>query len=284
MELGIFSRTFEGPDLGAVLDKVTAHRFELVHLSLRSAGLPALPEDLDAGRCAAIRSELESRHVRLAGVSGTFNAIHPDRARRDHETTLACRLIGFAPALGTTLVTLSTGTRDPNDMWRGHPANDEPSAWSDLRYTLSRLLEAAQSAGVALGIEPEHNNVVSSAHRARRLLDEFHDEHLRIILDPANLLAPGTAHRQQNVLTEAFELLADEVAVFHAKDFTTGGDTAAGRGLLDYALYFELMARFGREIPVIIHEVAEDDVDRARDYVRAKARDADVPLASRSEA
>jgi sugar phosphate isomerase/epimerase len=278
MDLGIFSRTFEGPTLGAVLDNATAHGFELLHFNFRSAGLSAIPADLDAVRCHAIRSEIHTRHVRLAGVSGTFNAIHPDRVRREHETSLTCQLIALAPVLGTTLVSLSTGTRDVGDMWRGHPANGEPSAWSDLRYTLEHLLDAARSAGVILGIEPEHNNVVNSAHRARRILDEFHDDHLRIIFDAANLLTLSTVECQRSVLAEAFDLLGPDIAVFHAKDLAVEGDVAAGRGLLDYRLYFELIAGLGAPVPVIIHEVAEDDVERARDFVLAAASAAGVPL------
>lgn len=266
-DLGIFSRTFHRPALGAVLDAVAEDGFDLLHFSWRSAGLEALPADLTPERCSEVRRAVESRGLRLAGVSATFNVIHPDRARRQRETALACQVIGLAPALGTTFVSLSTGTRDPDDMWRAHPANAEPSAWSDLRYTLAVLLETAREAGVTLGIEPEHHNVVSSAHRARRLLDEFQDDHLRIILDAANLLTPATASQQQRILSEAFDLLGSDIAVIHAKDLAPTGDVAAGRGLLDYGVYFDLVVRRGIEAPVIIHEVEEDDVSRAREFV-----------------
>lgn len=269
--IGIFSRTFDGPSLGAILDKISANGFDLVHFSFRSAGMPALPTGLTPERCREIRGEIEGRGLRVAGVSGTYNAVHPDKERRERETALACALIDCAPALGAPLVSLCTGTRDPEDMWRAHPANDDPAAWSDLRYTLVRLLEAARRADVLLGIEPEHNNVVSSAHRARRLLDEFHDEHLGIILDAANLLSAGTAQRQAAILGKAFDLLGPDIVVIHAKDFTEAGDVAAGRGLLDFGTYFDLVARHGIDAPVVIHEVAEDDVPRARAFVYDQA-------------
>ncbi len=268
MELGIFSRTFERPTLGGVLDAVVEHGFPLVHFNFRSAGLPALPEQLSTAQCGVVRREVETRGLRMAGVSATFNAIHPDRERRTRETMLAQQVIARAPELGTRLVSLSTGTRDPDDMWRGHPANEEPSAWQDLRETLTALLEAAATAGVTLGIEPEHRNVVSSARLARRLLDEIGDPHLLIILDPANLLTPEAAGEQRRILGEAFDLLAPDVVMLHAKDFSADGDdVAAGRGLLDYALYGELVRRDRLRGPVVIHELTEDDVSRARAFV-----------------
>ena len=128
---------------------------------------------------------------------------------------------------------------------------------------------------MTLGIEPEHNNVIASADRARRLLDELGDDHLKIILDPANLLTPATAARQRQILSEAFEVLAPDVVVLHAKDFSEEGDVAAGRGLLDYQLYFELLAKHRLVVPVILHEVEEDDVARAREFVLRSAKTVD---------
>ena len=277
-ELGIFSRTFDRPDLASVLDEVAGHGFGLVHFSYRSAGLGALPGDVSSDQCRAVRAELEAHDLRLAGASATFNAIHPDRQRRERETAAACRLIGLAPVLGTSFVSISTGTRDPDDLWRGHPANGEPEAWRDLGQTLDRLLVAARAAGVSLGIEPEQGNVISSAPLARRLLDERHDEHLRIILDAANLLSLATVDRQGAILADAFDLLGPEIATIHAKDLAKDigphGSVAAGLGWLDYPTFFGLIARHGIEAPVIIHEVAEADVDRARGFVMAQGQDA----------
>jgi len=281
-DLGIFTRTFARPELAACLDAVVGYGFGLAHLSLRSAGLAALPAGLPPDTLGVIRMEVERHGLRLAGVSGTFNAIHPDAARRERETALACDLIAHAKDLGTSFVSLSTGTRDPDDMWRGHPGNAEPSAWSDLRATLEPLLESANAADVTLGIEPEHNNVVSSAHLARRLLDEVRDEHLRIILDAANLMTVETADQQDAILAEAFDLLSPDIAVIHAKDFTEQGDTAAGRGLLNYQRYFELVIEHEVIAPVVIHEVEEDDVARARDFVLAQAEAVGLPLRVRS--
>lgn len=276
VQLGIYSRTFERSTLGGVLDAVVEHGFEMVHLNLRSAGLPSLPDRLRAAQCEAIHRELTTRNLQMAGLSATFNAVHPDRDRRSRETRLAQGLIAQAPELGTRFVSLSSGTRNQQDMWAGHPDNDAPSAWRDLLETMTVLLKAASDADVKLGIEPEHRNVVSSAKRARLLLDELRDAHLGIIFDAANLLTPQTAARQRPILTEAFEELAGDVLVVHAKDFASDGDVAAGRGLLDYDLYFELIAAYAIEAPVIIHEVPEGDVTRARDFVLARAANAGV--------
>jgi sugar phosphate isomerase/epimerase len=271
IELGVFSRTFARGEFSDVLDAVVDNDLELLHLNLKSAGVDPFTDELDLDTCKAIRAQINARGLTLIGVSSTFNAVHPNPEQRARETALAAGLISRAPALGTNFASLSTGTRHPDDMWRAHPANEERSAWADLQRTLERLLEAAHASDVVLGIEPERNNVVSSAARARRLLDEFDSERLKIILDPANLLSVETAPRQREIISEALELLAPDVYVVHAKDFSEGGECGAGLGLVDFALLFELLDQHSVHEPFLLHELPESDVGRARDFLLATA-------------
>ena len=71
------------------------------------------------------------------------------------------------------MVTLCTGTRDPDDMWRAHPDNATPGAWRDSVEQIAAALAVAEAHGVTLAFEPEHNNVVRDAPAGRRLLDEL---------------------------------------------------------------------------------------------------------------
>jgi len=269
LEVGIFARTYNQPTLGQVLDAACSDGFRALHFNFKCAGLAALPEELDEETCRAIRGEFERRGLVMVGVSATYNTIHPDVGRRARETALARRIIELSPVLGTDLVTLCTGSRDPDDMWQAHPGNEEPEAWSDLLETMEPLLASAESASVFLGIEPETANVVSSAAKARSLIDELGSDRVRIILDPANLMTPANLDQQQAVLAEAFDLLAPDLIQAHAKDIDEHGHLAAGRGRLDYDSYFALLAHHNVTVPVIMHELDEDDVPRARDFVRA---------------
>ena len=272
LEVGIFSRTWRRPSLEDVLDAAAGHGFRAIHFNFASAGLPSLPDAIDPDVCASIRAAFEARGMVMVGVSGTYNPIHPDEVRRAAETERARRLILAAPSLGTRFVSLSTGTRDPNDMWRDHPRNGHPSARRDLRNTLEVLIRAADEAGVDLGIEPEHRNVVASATDAARLLAEMRTPRLRIILDAANLVAVAAPERQRDVLAQAFDLLAPHTAVLHAKDTALDGShVAAGSGFLDYPFLFEMIGRHRLDVPVIIHDALENDVARAREFVEGLA-------------
>jgi sugar phosphate isomerase/epimerase len=272
LEVGIFSRTWRLPSLDDVLDAAAGHGFRALHFNFASAGLEPLPAVIDPTACDSIRAAFTARGLVMAGLSGTYNTIHPDRYRRAAETARARALILAAPSLGTGFVSLSTGTRDPDDMWRDHPHNGHPGAWRDMLHTLETLVVAAEEADVTLGIEPEHRNVVATARHAARLLDEMRTPRLAIILDPANLVASAPSELQRDVMAEAFDLLAGRTAVLHAGDCAADGThVGAGSGFLDYPYLFELVERHRVRAPVVIHDAPEDDVVRAREFVEGFA-------------
>ena len=82
MRLGILARTYVAPDLAGVLDAAANHGLNAVHFNLRCAGLAALPGELDDTARESIREAFRQRGLEMIGVSGTFNALHPDAEKR----------------------------------------------------------------------------------------------------------------------------------------------------------------------------------------------------------
>jgi len=270
MEIGIFSRTFSSDTLGGLLDAIASHGVSQVHFNMKGAGVPNLPEEIDAKLCTGIRSAFAERGLIMCSLSGTYNMIHPDPRQRELETGRACRLIQSCPQMGASIVTLCTGTRDPVDMWRRHPANHQPDAWRDLLATLGRLLPAAENSGVILGIETEPNNVVNSAAKARRLLDELRSPNLKIVMDGANLFDEDLSD-MRGVLHDAFQLLAPDIVMVHAKDITDESgprSQAAGTGLLDWETYFRLLHKYRYPGVVVLHNLSESELDESLRFVR----------------
>ena len=154
-------------------------------------------------------------------------------------------------------------------MWRAHPDNAGADAWRDSVEQIAAALAMAERYDVVLAFEPEHNNVVSDAAAGRRLLDELRSEHLKVVLDAANLIRPGELARQHETLRDAFALLGDTLVLAHAKD-VRDDDTivAAGRGGLDYGLYVELLRAADYTGPLILHGLSENEVPESARFVR----------------
>jgi sugar phosphate isomerase/epimerase len=266
--------TFEHPTLEATLDAVAACGVRSVQFDLACAGLPTLPAQIAPALCARVRDAFAARGLILEALSGTFNMIHPDPGERAEGLRRLRVLLDACGTLGTTVVTLCTGTRDPHHMWSRHPDNDTPEAWTDLVASMREAVRGAEEIGVTLALEPEVANVVDSAQKARRLLDEIGSPWLKVVLDGANIFHSGELPRMRAMLEEACALLGPDIALAHAKDLDHDGEAGhlpAGRGLLDYPLYLALLQRSGFTGALILHGLAEEDVAACLAFVRAAA-------------
>src|SRR5688572_22949129 len=143
MQPGIFAKTFVRPTVEEVFDAVARHGLRCVQFNFACAGLPSLPEEIDPPLATRIRKAASERRIGIAAISSTFNMIHPDvKERRDGLRRLNV-IAGRCGEVGASLLTLCTGTRDPQNMWRSHPDNDSTEAWRDLLVTMKKALTIA---------------------------------------------------------------------------------------------------------------------------------------------
>lgn len=280
MQLGIFAKTFGGTAPAGVLSAVAAAGYSATQYNMACSGLPDMPGAVPADAARAVAAAARAAGVRIAALSGTYNMIHPDPAvRREGHERLAV-LAAAAAGMSTRLITLCTGTRDPEDQWRAHPGNDEPDAWRDLLDAMGTAVAIADRHDVDLGIEPELANVVNSAAKARRLIDEIGSPRLKIVLDPANLFETATLEEQRDTVAAAIDLLADRIAIGHAKDRTPAGEfTTAGRGVLDYPHYLACLKRAGFDGPVVTHGLTAAEAVPVAAFLRRACADAGVDVA-----
>jgi sugar phosphate isomerase/epimerase len=270
MKLGIFTKTFDRPTLGEVLDSVKSYGFGAVQFNIESAGGDPMPDLISKDYATGVRKEMEVREIEMAAVSGTFNMIHPDPKARAEGMKRLRNIAGACEWFGTSLVTLCTGTRDPDYMWAYHPENGSSEAWKDMVASMAEAVEIAEAHGVTLVFETEVSNVVDSASKARKLLDEVNSQHLKVVMDGANLFPKGGLKRMQEILDEAFDLLGGDIAMAHAKDLERDGEAghvAAGTGLLDYDYYLRLFAGIGFKGALVAHSLKEDQVVQSREFL-----------------
>lgn len=275
MQLGIFAKTFVRPTLEDTLDAVVFHGFRCVQFNLAVAGVSSLPIEIGPALVDHIRDGMASRGITMAAISGTFNMIDPDLERRQEGVRRLRNLIAACEGLDTSIVTLCTGTRHATDMWASHPFNDSPGAWQDLVESMHAVVTKADECHVTLAFEPEVSNVIDSARKGRRLLDEIASPNLKVVMDPANLFHAGEIPRMSSVLTEAFDLLGNDIVLAHAKDLSSDGEAgheAAGRGVLDYPLYLSLLESMQFDGALILHGLEESQVRASLAFLRSTQR------------
>ena len=273
MQIGTMSGTFNRATLEEVLDAVVNHGMSCVQFNLSSAGVTKIPTHIDEDLCDKIREEMAARNITMTALGGTYNMIHPDLQRRADGLRNLRVLASACERLGTSVIALCTGTRDRDNMWRHHPDNDTPEAWEDLVVSMRQAIEVAEEYQVTLAFEPEVANVVDSAVKARRIIDQIGSPYLKVVMDGANIFHTGELPRMREILDEAFTLLGEHIAFAHAKDLDRDGEAghlAAGKGLLDYDQYLSLLNDVAPDVSIILHGLSEAEVDGCVSFLRKK--------------
>lgn len=235
---------------------------------------------LPSGAMSAIISASERSGVAVTAINGTFNAAHPDPEVRREAVRRFTGLADASNALGCKIITLCSGTRCADDLWTYHPDNTTDEAWRDMLDTMLRICEIAERAGITLAVETEASNVINSPERARRLMDEVGSSSLKMILDPANLFPPGSAHPEnvRPTLAHAFELFGHDIVLAHGKDIreSDGIDfCGTGEGIVDFSYMAELLYKYGFTGDMMLHGIYDESkYESARLFWEEKSRGA----------
>ena len=273
IRMGILLGTIRTGSLAARLDAVKASGLDCVQLSMDCAGLPMMPDAISPELAKQIRSEAAARGITLASVAGTFNMCHPDAEFRQKGLERLRVIAESCQAMGIKKIHLCSGTRDRTSMWRAHPDNDTPEAWRDMTASMREAADIARQSRLVLAFEPEVNNVVNSANKARRLMDEIGSPHLKVTFDGANLFHKGELPRMKEILDEAFALIGKDIVLAHAKDLDHDGDAghqAAGQGKLDYDHYVALLHKYRFPGPLLLHSLTEAQMPGCVAFLREK--------------
>ena len=153
--------------------------------------------------------------------------------------------------------------------------NHTAEAWRRLTSSLEQLLPVCEAANVRILIEPEQNNVVASPQDARRLLDELRSPFLGLIMDACNLMNAETIQNIPYTLGCAFDLLAEDIYLAHAKDVRWDNVrkeavfVPAGQGTMDYPLYLSYLKALPRRCPILLHGLLSRDIPGCKAFIQA---------------
>jgi len=267
MRIGVCSTDLGTFPAAELFRRIRCCGFETVQFSFADVtesrfvptGQIEIPGRIDDALVRLVAAEAQRCELPIGAVNGTFNAAHPDPAVRAEGVRRFEGLAAAAAQLGCTVITLCSGTRNPDYLWSPHASNGEASAWADMIGVMRALAAIAERHGVVLAIETEAANVIDTPEKARRALDEVGSPRLKMVMDCANLFHPGEAKRANvdAAMRHAFALFGGDVVVAHGKDIreSEGIDfCGAGEGIVDFALFARLLAdsRFPGDI-IILH-------------------------------
>ena len=260
MQIGIRLHDTKDLSLKDRLDEVNRQGFSCVHLALSKVikENSVAPEALTPGYAMYLKRLFADKGLDIAVLGCYLNLANPNAEKLKSTVEKYKAHIRFASLLGCGVVGTETGA--PNEAYKYEPACHGEEALELFIRNLRPVVEYAEKMGVIFAIEPVWKHIVWNPERARKVLDEIHSPNLQIILDPVNLLDISNYERQVEIVEEAIDLLGEEVAVVHIKDYIVRDgkldSVAAGTGQMDYTA----IMKFIKERKPYIHTTLENTV------------------------
>lgn len=260
MELGFFSPEISGKNVEEVFSKAKALGFTEVQYDFLTSHGEEMPAAFYPDEPERIASAAKENGIRITAVNGTFNMVDSDREQLEEYTKRFALIAKAAAYFGCKIVTLCTGSKSAEGMWRYSPETATEDAWKELIRTTQKILPLAEEYDLIFGVETEASNVVFTAERTRRYLDEIASPRLKVIMDCANLFPAGTAKRGNvdDTIRNAFRLLGKDIVLAHGKDVAEGEKVSfasPGMGIVNYDLYFNLLKEIGYSGGLILHGI-----------------------------
>ena len=272
MNIGIRLHDTAPGTLRQRLEYARAQGFSCAHLALSKAVEGFRMEDAPA----RLAEPAMARDVRAAfaetGMDCAVLGCYLNLADAEEESRLRTREIyfahlRFAAETGAAVVGTETPANPASRFETEAPRSEE--AFRFFMDCLKPVVRKAEEVNAILAVEPVWSHIVSTPERAERMLEELKSDHLRIILDAANLIAPDKTGVADQTIAEAIRRLGEKVSVLHMKDFRLQNgekeELACGMGEMRY----ERLLRFARErsLPMTLENTVPENAEAARLYL-----------------
>ena len=271
MRLGIRAHDTKYAPLEELIPNIHNLGFKCMHIALSKSIKEFKPDicTMTPGLAMYMKELCIENKVDIAVLGCYLNLCNPDPEQHKQIVEKYKAHIRFASVLGCGVVGTETGA--VNVEYKYEPANHTEEALNLFIENLKPIVKYAEQFGVIIAIEPVWKHIVCTIERARKVLDAINSPNLQIIFDPVNVLYTGNIDRQDEIIEQAFDLLRDEIAVVHCKDFVVEGDElksiAAGTGGLNYPLLLKKIKQYKPYVHCTLENTVPENAIATRDFM-----------------
>ena len=270
MRLGIRAHDTKYAPLEELIPNIHNLGFKCMHIALSKSIKEFKPDicTMTPGLAMYMKELCIENKVDIAVLGCYLNLCNPDPEQHKQIVEKYKAHIRFASVLGCGVVGTETGA--VNVEYKYEPANHTEEALNLFIENLKPIVKYAEQFGVIIAIEPVWKHIVCTIERARKVLDAIDSPNLQIIFDPVNVLYTGNIDRQDEIIEQAFDLLRDEIAVVHCKDYVVEGDElksiAAGTGGLNYPLLLKKIKQYKPYVHCTLENTVPEHAIATRDF------------------
>ena len=271
MRIGIRAHDVAYAPIDQLIPNIHAQGFHCMHIALSKSIKEFKPEieTMTPGLAMHMKELCRKNDVDVAVLGCYLNLCNPDPEQHAKIVEKYKAHIRFASILGCGVVGTETGA--VNVEYKYEPANHSDEALQLFIDNVRPIVKYAENFGVIFAIEPVYKHIVCNVERARKVLDAIDSPNLQIILDPVNLLSVDNYKDQDAIIKQAFELLGDDIAVIHAKDYVEeNGDLksiAAGTGGMNYPYLIKMIKEHKPYVHVTLENTVPENAVATREFM-----------------
>ncbi len=272
MQLGIRLHDIKKAPLEERLSIAHEQGFACGHLAL-SKVISEYPVDdgaLTPGYALYLKKLFAKNELDIAVLGCYLNLANPNPESLNKIRKRYLTHIRFASLLDVGVVGTETGA--VNEEYKFEERNHSEEALDIFIHNVRPVVEYAEKMGVIFAIEPVYKHIVCNPKRARRVLDEINSPNLQIIFDPVNLLDISNYKNRDEIIEEAMELLGDDIAMIHIKDFVVEDgklvSVAAGTGEMNYTKIMKFIRERKPYVHVTLENTVPENAVAAREYIQ----------------
>ncbi|MCR5684222.1 MAG: sugar phosphate isomerase/epimerase [Lachnospiraceae bacterium] len=274
-QVGIRLHDAAGDTIEEKAANAAAQGFKCVHIALGKLIKDYSTADsaLTPGFAMYLKKLFTHYDLDIAVLGNYLNLATPDKEALERNINRYKTHLRFASILGCGVVGTETGA--PNTEYRTVPECYTHESLELFIRNLVPVVEYAEKTGTIIAIEPVVRHIVSTPERARYVLDAVRSPNLQIIFDPVNLLDINNYRNYHDIFNSAIELLGEDIAVVHIKDFEVSGDKliacAAGTGTMDYSDIIEFIKKDKPYIHCTLENTKPENAVTARMFFESGA-------------
>lgn len=266
MDVGVVSRSFPELTNAETADLLAENGFRWTELCFsqtdsnywRYNGRSDLSDMTDA-RSRDIVETYRTRGVEVPVLGVFTNLLEPDVEELERNLAYFERMMQIAGLNGIPFVATECGFIPGA---RGISSDTYEEAFQKLLDSFAHLVEMAGRYDVSIALETCVIDIVPSAKRAADFVSQTGSDRVKILLDPANLIANSSEE-------DMFRHLTPHIAYFHGKDRKVNDRSGrvVGDGDIDWPLFLRLYREHTDGLPFILEYVKTENFREIRDRV-----------------
>lgn len=239
---------------------------------------PECVTEADAALTRAFAAAARNANISIGEVGAWCNPIHPDADRRRQSVARVSRRLAVAEEIGARCCVSTAGSLHTNWL-EPHPDNLTRDTFDLIVETVRSIIDAVRPKRTFYTLETMPWIYPDSPDSYLALIRAVDRTAFAVHFDPVNMItSPDRYFHNATFLRECAAKLGPYIRSCHAKDTLLQPgltwqvrEVPPGKGILDYAVYTELIEAIDPEMPMILEHFEDDVLIEAADRIRSAA-------------